>query len=156
MLCIKRVPEPGLLSLVASTAPGLIRFTDKTYTGVCNRGGCHSLWREFFKIPMTVLMPVFSVLAVSNPGAVASRFADLLFNTRLTGRVRVSELKHALAVTATESTMSFRVLTMTVNLSRLTTGTMNINAGDGRSAKMSMIQQIQLIRGITDWRVPTL
>ncbi|MCX2195226.1 hypothetical protein LD112_25670 [Pantoea agglomerans] len=54
-----------------------------------------------------------------------------------------------MAVTAAKSVMAFRVLTMAVNLSRLTTGTMNVNAGHEITSKARIIHQIQLIRGIT-------
>ncbi|EAA7555686.1 glutamate decarboxylase [Salmonella enterica] len=39
---------------------------------------------------------------------------------------------------------------MAVNLSRLTTGTMNVNAGHERTSKVRIINHIQPIRGITD------
>ncbi|KDW02759.1 putative glutamate decarboxylase isozyme [Escherichia coli 2-156-04_S3_C3] len=39
---------------------------------------------------------------------------------------------------------------MAVNLSRLTTGIMNINAGHEITSKARIIHQIQLIRGITN------
>ncbi|OVV55811.1 glutamate decarboxylase [Klebsiella pneumoniae] len=45
--------------------------------------------------------------------------------------------------------MAFRVLTMAVDLCRLTTRTMNVNAGHERTSKARIIHQIQLIRGIT-------
>jgi len=38
---------------------------------------------------------------------------------------------------------------MVVNLSRLTTGTMNVNAGHERTSKNRIIHQIQPIKGIT-------
>ncbi|AHA67821.1 hypothetical protein Asd1617_04994 [Shigella dysenteriae 1617] len=60
-----------------------------------------------------------------------------LFNARLTGLISVSELKN-------------RVLTMAVDLCRLTTRTMNVNAGHERTSKARIIHQIQLIRGITN------
>ncbi|SPZ78499.1 iso-IS1 ORF1 [Shigella dysenteriae] len=41
------------------------------------------------------------------------------------------------------------VLTMAVDLCRLTTRTMNVNAGHERTSKARIIHQIQLIRGIT-------
>ncbi|AHA64273.1 Transposase [Shigella dysenteriae 1617] len=44
--------------------------------------------------------------------------------------------------------MAFRVLTMAVDLCRLTTRTMNVNAGHERTSKARIIHQIQLIRGI--------
>ncbi|ABB62778.1 hypothetical protein SDY_2734 [Shigella dysenteriae Sd197] len=46
--------------------------------------------------------------------------------------------------------MAFRVLTMAVDLCRLTTRTMNVNAGHERTSKARIIHQIQLIRGITN------
>ncbi|PIJ90051.1 glutamate decarboxylase [Erwinia sp. OLFS4] len=54
-----------------------------------------------------------------------------------------------MAVTAAKSVIAFRVLTMAVNLNRLTTGTMNVNAGHKRTSKARIIHQIQPIRGIT-------
>ncbi|AHA64696.1 hypothetical protein Asd1617_04791 [Shigella dysenteriae 1617] len=75
--------------------------------------------------------------------------SDQLFNARLTGLISVSELKNAVAVTAAKSVMAFRVLTMAVDLCRLTTRTMNVNAGHERTSKARIIHQIQLIRGIT-------
>ncbi|AHA67999.1 Arylsulfatase regulator (Fe-S oxidoreductase) [Shigella dysenteriae 1617] len=77
--------------------------------------------------------------------------SDQLFNARLTGLISVSELKNAVAVTAAKSVMAFRVLTMAVDLCRLTTRTMNVNAGHERTSKARIIHQIQLIRGITDF-----
>ncbi|ABB62221.1 glutamate decarboxylase isozyme [Shigella dysenteriae 1617] len=56
-----------------------------------------------------------------------------------------------MAVTAAKSVMAFRVLTMAVDLCRLTTRTMNVNAGHERTSKARIIHQIQLIRGITKW-----
>ncbi|PIJ76521.1 glutamate decarboxylase [Erwinia sp. OLCASP19] len=41
-----------------------------------------------------------------------------------------------MAVTAAKSVIAFRVLTMAVNLNRLTTGTMNVNAGVTNGAKL--------------------
>ncbi|ABB60998.1 iso-IS1 ORF1 [Shigella dysenteriae Sd197] len=43
------------------------------------------------------------------------------------------------------------VLTMAVDLCRLTTRTMNVNAGHERTSKARIIHQIQLIRGITQY-----
>ncbi|AHA66877.1 hypothetical protein Asd1617_04050 [Shigella dysenteriae 1617] len=57
-----------------------------------------------------------------------------------------------MAVTAAKSVMAFRVLTMAVDLCRLTTRTMNVNAGHERTSKARIIHQIQLIRGITVFR----
>ncbi|ABB61815.1 glutamate decarboxylase isozyme [Shigella dysenteriae 1617] len=54
-----------------------------------------------------------------------------------------------MAVTAAKSVMAFRVLTMAVDLCRLTTRTMNVNAGHERTSKARIIHQIQLIRGTT-------
>ncbi|AHA64142.1 Transposase [Shigella dysenteriae 1617] len=59
-----------------------------------------------------------------------------------------------MAVTAAKSVMAFRVLTMAVDLCRLTTRTMNVNAGHERTSKARIIHQIQLIRGITNADVP--
>ncbi|AHA62850.1 hypothetical protein Asd1617_00023 [Shigella dysenteriae 1617] len=93
---------------------------------------------------------------IANPGAIEGHFSDQLFNARLTGLISVSELKNAVAVTAAKSVMAFRVLTMAVDLCRLTTRTMNVNAGHERTSKARIIHQIQLIRGITLYQiVPT-
>lgn len=54
-----------------------------------------------------------------------------------------------MAVTAAKSVIAFRVVTMEVDLSRLTTRTMNANADHERTSKARIIHQIQLIRGIT-------
>lgn len=67
--------------------------------------------------------------SIANPGTVESHFGDLLFNSGFVGFISVSELKYAVTVTAAEPVVSFRVLLMTLNLSRLATGTMNNNAG---------------------------
>ncbi|ABB60828.1 conserved hypothetical protein [Shigella dysenteriae Sd197] len=61
-----------------------------------------------------------------------------------------------MAVTAAKSVMAFRVLTMAVDLCRLTTRTMNVNAGHERTSKARIIHQIQLIRGITKLRYSSL
>ncbi|AHA68739.1 Transposase [Shigella dysenteriae 1617] len=58
-----------------------------------------------------------------------------------------------MAVTAAKSVMAFRVMTMAVDLCRLTTRTMNVNAGHERTSKARIIHQIQLIRGITQTEV---
>ncbi|EFP72894.1 glutamate decarboxylase isozyme [Shigella dysenteriae 1617] len=58
-----------------------------------------------------------------------------------------------MAVTAAKSVMAFRVMTMAVDLCRLTTRTMNVNAGHERTSKARIIHQIQLIRGITRQRL---
>ncbi|OIN36060.1 glutamate decarboxylase [Salmonella enterica subsp. enterica serovar Sarajane] len=55
-----------------------------------------------------------------------------------------------MAVTAAKSVMAFRVLIMVVNLSRLTTGTINVNTDHERTLKASIIHQIQPIKGITN------
>jgi hypothetical protein len=55
-----------------------------------------------------------------------------------------------MAVTAAKSVMAFRILTMALNLSRLTTGTMNVNAGHEKTSKARIMHQIQPIRGITN------
>ncbi|EEC25571.1 glutamate decarboxylase isozyme [Escherichia coli EC1846] len=48
-------------------------------------------------------------------------------NSRFTGLVTVSELKHSMTVTAAKSIMSFWVLPVTVNLNGLATGAMKVN-----------------------------
>jgi hypothetical protein len=46
-----------------------------------------------------------------------------------------------MAVTTAEPVTTFRVLPLTVNLSRLTTGIMGINAGHEKTAKAGIIHQ---------------
>jgi len=65
----------------------------------------------------------------------------LLFDAGLAGLIGIGEQKYAMAVTTAEPVMAFRVLPMTVKLSRLTTGTMNINAGHAKIAKAGIIHQ---------------
>ncbi|AHA68464.1 hypothetical protein Asd1617_05637 [Shigella dysenteriae 1617] len=147
---IRVPPEPVLPGFTANETPLLTKFADKRHISMSNGRRRYSLWREFFKVRMTVLMPIFSVLAVSRtPAPFEGHFSDQLFNARLTGLISVSELKNAVAVTAAKSVMAFRVLTMAVDLCRLTTRTMNVNAGHERTSKARIIHQIQLIRGIT-------
>ena len=59
------IPEPVLQGFTANKGPLFIEFTDKGYISVSNRRRGYSPGREFFKARMTVLMPIFSVLAVS-------------------------------------------------------------------------------------------
>jgi hypothetical protein len=126
--------------------PLLIEFTDKRHISMGDGRRRYSLRREFFKVRMTVLMAIFNVLAVSRTPAPLKAIS---VNARLTGFISVSKLKHAVVVTAAKSVMAFRGLAMAVNLSRLTTGTMNVNAGHERTSKARIIRQIQPIRGIT-------
>jgi len=76
--------------------------------------------------------------SIANSGTVESHFSDLVFNSRFTGLVTVSELKHPVAVTAAESIMSFWVLPVTVNLNGLATGAMKVNSDLKRSLKASI------------------
>ena len=86
---------------------------------------------------MTVLTPVFNVLVVSRTPALLKVISVLsIFNARLTGLISVSELKHAVTVTASKSVMAFRGLLMTTDLSRLTTGTMDVNADHKEHQKL--------------------
>ena len=71
---------------------------------------------------------------IANSGTIDGHFSAQFFNARLTGLI--SELKHAVTVTASKSVMAFRVLPMTTDLSRLTTGTMNVNAGHKEYQKL--------------------
>jgi hypothetical protein len=56
-----------------------------------------------------------------------------------------------MAVTAAKSVMPFRILPMALNLSRVSTGVMNINAGHERTPKVGIIHKIQKIIGITPY-----
>ena len=80
-----------------------------------------------------------------NPGAVESHFGDLVFNSRFTGLVTISELKYPVTVTTAESIMSFWALPVTVNLNGLATGAMEVNCDHERTLKASIIHLIQLI-----------
>nr|AMQ11497.1 hypothetical protein [Shigella dysenteriae] len=54
-----------LQGFTTNKSPLFIKFTDKGYVGVSNRRRGYPPGGEFFKARMTVLMPTFSVLAVS-------------------------------------------------------------------------------------------
>ncbi len=54
-----------------------------------------------------------------------------------------------MAVTTAKSVTTFGVLTMSVNLSKVATRTMNVNAGHRGLSKAGIVYQIQPIRGIT-------
>ncbi|STM79440.1 Uncharacterised protein [Escherichia coli] len=102
-------------------------------------------------------MPIFSVRgSIANPGTVESHFSDLVFNSRFTGLVTVTELKYPVTVTAAESIMSFWVLPVTVNLNGLATGAMKVNCDHETTLKASIISLIQLIGGITVYRSDSL
>ncbi|AHA68740.1 Hypothetical protein Asd1617_05913 [Shigella dysenteriae 1617] len=60
----------------------LIKFADKRHISISNGRRRYSLWREFFKVRMTVLMPIFSVLAVSRTPAPLKAISVILFNAR--------------------------------------------------------------------------
>ena len=89
---------------------------------------------------------------IANPGTVESHFSDLVFNSRFTGLVTVSELKPPVTVTAEESIMSFLVLPVTINLNELTMGAMKVNCDYERTLNTSIIALIQLIGGIIPYR----
>lgn len=63
------VPEPVLLRLAANEAPLLIEFTDKGNIRMSDRCRSYPPGRELFNVRMTVLMPIFSTLAVSRTPA---------------------------------------------------------------------------------------
>lgn len=63
------LPEPVLLRLAANEAPLLIEFTDKGNICVSDRRRSYPPGRELFNVRMTVLMPIFSALAVSRTPA---------------------------------------------------------------------------------------
>lgn len=64
-----RVPEPVLPRFTVNEAPLLIKFADRRYISMSSGRRRYSLWRAFFKVQLTVLMPIFSVLAVSRTPA---------------------------------------------------------------------------------------
>ncbi|AHA64803.1 Hypothetical protein Asd1617_01976 [Shigella dysenteriae 1617] len=45
----------------------LIKFADKRHIGMSNGRRRYSLWREFFKVRMTVLMPISVSCGIANP-----------------------------------------------------------------------------------------
>ena len=73
----------------------------------------------------------------------------MVFNSRFTGLVTVTELKYPVTVTAAESIMSFWVLPVTVNLNGLATGAMKVNCDHERTLKVAIIPLIQLIGVMT-------
>ncbi|EIQ73839.1 hypothetical protein SF123566_4317, partial [Shigella flexneri 1235-66] len=48
-----------LPGFTANVAPLLIKLADKRHISMGNRRRSYSLWREFFKVRMTVLLPIF-------------------------------------------------------------------------------------------------
>ncbi|ENF04202.1 hypothetical protein ECP03047778_4756 [Escherichia coli P0304777.8] len=63
------IPEPVLSGLAADKAPLFIGLADERDICMSDRRGRYFLWREFFKVRMTVFIPILSVLAVSRPPA---------------------------------------------------------------------------------------
>lgn len=63
------IPEPVLSGLAADKAPLFIELADERDICMSDRRGRYSLWREFFKVRMTVFIPILSVLAVSRTPA---------------------------------------------------------------------------------------
>lgn len=61
---IVSVPEPVLYRFIPHEAPLLIKFADKSHIGVSDLRRGYPPGGEFFKARMTVLMPIFSFLAV--------------------------------------------------------------------------------------------
>lgn len=64
-----RVPEPVLPGFAAHKAPLLIKFADESHISMGDGRRRYSFRREFFKVRITVLMPIFSTLAVSRTPA---------------------------------------------------------------------------------------
>jgi hypothetical protein len=58
-----------LPGLAADKAPLFIELADELNVCMSDRGGRYSFWREFFKVRMTVFIPILSVLAVSRTPA---------------------------------------------------------------------------------------
>ncbi|GLY62496.1 hypothetical protein Pcaca05_33530 [Pectobacterium carotovorum subsp. carotovorum] len=71
---------------------------------------------------MAILIPMLGILAASRTPAPLSHFGYLVFDAESTGFIGVGEQKYALAVTTEKSVMTFRVLTMMINLNGLTVG----------------------------------
>jgi len=65
-----RAQEPLLTGFTANEATLPIKFTYRSHISMGNGRRRYSLWRDFFYVQMTVLMPILSVL---------------LFNARFTG-----------------------------------------------------------------------
>lgn len=95
---------------------------------------------------MTVLIPFLSVLAVFRTPVPLNTIL-VFFDTGLTGFIGINEYKHAMAVS--KALTAFRAHLMAVNLSRLTTGTMNDNVDHKKTSKVGIIHQFQLIEHIT-------
>lgn len=64
-ISVASIPEPVLAGFTADKTPLLIEFTDNSHISMSDRRGCYSFRREFFKVRMTVLIPILSDLAVS-------------------------------------------------------------------------------------------
>lgn len=52
------IPEPVLPGFTTDKTPLLVEFADKRHVSMSDRRWCYSSWREFFKVRMTVLMPI--------------------------------------------------------------------------------------------------
>ncbi len=131
---------------IADKTPLLIKFADECYISMSD---LFFVARAFLSPDDSIYADFQRVGSIANSGTVESHFSDLVFNSRFTGLVTVSELKHPVTVTAAESIMSFWVPPVTVNLNGLATGAMKVNCDLKRSLKASIIPLIQLIGGIT-------
>ncbi|EFW53297.1 hypothetical protein SD15574_0801 [Shigella dysenteriae 155-74] len=70
-----------LLRLAANEAPLPIKFTDKGNISVSDWRRCYPPGRELFNVRMTVLMPIFSVRAVSRTPAPLKAISVIWFLT---------------------------------------------------------------------------
>lgn len=52
---------------------------------------------------------------IPNASAIESHFGNVLFNTRFSGFISMSEQKYPMALTASKPVTTFRILSMTVN-----------------------------------------
>lgn len=64
-LGIKSIPKPMLMLFVANIGPLFIKFTDKRHVIEHHLFGDYLPWGEFFRVRMTVLMPILRTRAVS-------------------------------------------------------------------------------------------
>ena len=62
---IKGIPKPMLMLFVSNIGPLFIKFTDKRHVIEQHLFGGYLPWGEFFRVRMTVLMPILRTRAVS-------------------------------------------------------------------------------------------
>ncbi len=77
--------------------------------------------------------------SIPDTDTVEYHLGNLSYEAELAGFISIDEQKHTVALTTAKPVTAFsRILPMTVNLSRLTMGTMNSNAGHEKTSKRAL------------------